>query len=170
MINTRRLIPCLGVAIFCVLFVALAHGNDPGKAEATVGQAKVAITYNRPALKGRDPLKMIQPGQMWRLGADSPTTIESDGDLDFAGTRVPKGKHILLARLAEPDKWTLVVSSKPANQYEPSAKIAEIPLSVEQGKDAVDELTIKLTGEGDKGTIDIAWGSSHLTGSFQAAK
>ncbi len=148
----------------------LAHGNDRDEAKVTVGSAKVSISYGRPTLKGRDLKKMIQPGQMWRIGADAPTTFESDTDLDFGGTRVQKGKHILLARFIEPGKWTLVFSKKSVFQYEPSAKVAEVPLEFGEGKDPAEELTIKLANQGGRGVLEIVWGTMRLTTSFAPAK
>lgn len=148
----------------------LAHGNDRGQAKATLGKAQVTIDYGRPTLKGRDMLKKIAPGKLWRLGSDAPTTIESDADLDFGGTRVPKGKHILLARLVEPGKWTLVVSTKSAMEYDPSAKIAEVPMELSEASDPVEELTIKLSDDGGRGAIEIAWGTARLRATFAVAK
>jgi len=157
-----------GLLVFSVLAV-LAHGADRGEAKATIGTADVTIDYGRPLLKGRDILKMIQPGQVWRLGADAPTTINSNADLDFGGTRVPKGRHILLAQYEGPGKWSLVVSSKSAFQYEPSAKLAEVPMHVAEAADSVDQVTINLASKAGKGIIDVAWGKMRLTASFAPA-
>ncbi len=150
--------------------VLLAQGNNRGKAEATVGPAHVSIDYGRPMLKGRNPLEMIKPGQIWRLGANAPTTIDTDHDLLFGKTRVHKGKHILLARMTEPGNWTLLVSDKAANEYEPGAKIAEAPMTVEKGHDSVEQMTIKLTGRQNQGDIEVAWGTSRLVASFNLAE
>jgi Protein of unknown function (DUF2911) len=157
------------VASFLAVGCAFGHGNDQGKTEATIGKAKVSIEYGRPMLKDRDINKMIQPGQMWRIGADIPTVIESDADLNFGGIRVPKGKHVLLARLVTPGQWSLVVSSAAINHYEPSSKLAEVPLKLEQEKDPVNELTIRLSNEGGQGVIEISWGTARLLGSFEPA-
>jgi hypothetical protein len=112
----------------------------------------------------------MQAGSLWRLGANDPTTITSDADLDFGGTRVAKGQHVLLARLAEGGKWSLVVSGKAANEYDPSAKIAEVPLELKEGNDTVEELTISLSNREGRGVIEITWGTSRLVGSFGTAK
>lgn len=148
----------------------LAHAQDRGETKATIGKANVSVEYGRPSLKGRDPLKMIQPGAIWRVGSNAATTLTTDADLDFGGTPVAKGKHILLARVAEPGKWSLVVSSKSAFQYEPSAKIAEVPLELGEAKDSVEELTLTLSGKNGKGTLEIAWGTLRLIGTFAVAK
>ncbi|HLW80373.1 MAG TPA: hypothetical protein VKU44_12330, partial [Terriglobia bacterium] len=38
---------------------ARAHGNEHADVRATIGTAKVSISYNRPTLKGRDLAKLI---------------------------------------------------------------------------------------------------------------
>lgn len=171
MASKRVLITLLTTcALAGVALAALAHGNEEGSAKAVIGNTKVSIDFRRPMLKGRDVMKMIPPGEMWRLGADVPTTIESDADLDFGGTRVPKGKHVLMARFVEPGKWTLVVSNKDRMHYEPSAKLAEIPMEVQQAPDSVEAMNIELTNKGGRGEIVVAWGTYRLTASFTPAK
>ena len=168
----RRMVSLLsivGAALTLGASIAAGHGNEQGKAQATIGNANVSIEYGRPTLKGRDVTKLIAPGQMWRIGADMPTTIESDADLDFGGTRVPKGKHVLLARLIAPGQWSLVVSSQPVNHYEPSAKLAEVPMEVQQQSDPVEELTISLSNEAGRGVIVISWGTQKLVAAFRPA-
>jgi Protein of unknown function (DUF2911) len=167
--RTSSILLGLGLALVFITLNAFGHGNEHAKTEAVIGNAKVSIEYAKPTLKGRDINTLIQPGQMWRLGADVPTVIESDADLDFGGTVVPKGKHVLLARLIAPGQWSLVVSSQPIYSYEPSAKLAEVPLKLEQMKDPVEALSIQLSSESGQGIIQIAWGTQKLTASFKAA-
>jgi nucleoid-associated protein YgaU len=151
-------------------FAGFASGQDRGETKATIGNANISIEYGRPSLKGRDPLKMLEPGKLWRIGSNAPTTITSDVDLDFGGTRVAKGKHILLARLAEPGKWSLIVSTKNVFQYEPSAKLAEVPMELKQGEESVEQVTITLTNKDGRGVIEVAWGTLRLLASFALAK
>jgi len=159
----------LAVVVAVGALIAAGHGNDQGKTQAAVGKANVSIEYGRPTLKGRDVTKLIQPGQMWRIGADIATVIESDADLDFGGARVPKGKHVLLARLIAPGQWSLVVSSESINHYQPSAKLAEVPMEVQQLSAPVEELTINLSSEGGQGIIAISWGTQKLSAAFRPA-
>jgi hypothetical protein len=147
----------------------VTHAAERSTAKATIGGAQITIDYGRPTLKGRDILKLIHPGQVWRVGADAPTTLESDRDLNFGGTIVPKGKHNLLARLVEPGKWTLVFSSKSASQYNESAKIAETPLTLQEATDSAELVTIQLTDNAGSGTIEITWGKMRLSASFKPA-
>ena len=168
----KSILTTLSVVILLAVtyLVSLAHGVQRGQAKATIGKAHVSIDYGRPSLNGRDLTKVIKPGQLWRIGADDPTTIESDADLDFGGTRLPAGKHILLARLVEPGKWSLVVSSKDVFHYDPAAKIAEVSTDLEQASDSVEDVSIHLTSKGGRGVIEIAWGTLRLSASFAPAR
>lgn len=170
--NTRKIHMTLATALVLALtsLPSLAHGQERGTAKATVGKAQVSIEYGRPELKGRDMFSKMQVGAVWRIGANDPTTLTTDADLDFAGKRLAKGKHILLARLAEGRKWSLLASSKGVFQFEEGAILAETPLTLTTAKDSVEQLTITLEAHGDKGTIEIAWGTSRLSGSFACAK
>lgn len=168
---TRTGLSLSAIALFSLgTAVLLAQGNNRGETKATVGSAHVSIEYGRPTLQGRKPLEMIKPGQVWRLGASAPTTIETDQDLLFGNTRVPKGKHILLAQMVEPGKWVLLVSDKPADQYNAGAKIAEAPMKIVNGQDSVENMTIKLSGHENQGDIEVAWGTSRLMASFSTAE
>ncbi len=171
MTKTRPFLIAITTAalVFLTTNAGVAHGAERGSAKATLGGAHITIDYGRPELRGRDMLGQLKPGQVWRIGADSPTTLESDKDLDFGGTVVPKGKHILLAKLVEPGKWTLVFSSKSVFQYEASAKIAEVPLTFEEANDSDEMVTLKLTDQGGSGVLEIAWGKMRLTTSFKPA-
>ena len=171
MTKTRPFLIAIATAalVFLTTPAGVAHGAERGSVKATINGAHVTIDYGRPVLHGRDMLAKLKPGQVWRIGADSPTTLESDKDLDFGGTVVPKGKHILLAKLVEPGKWTLVFSSKSVFEYEASAKIAEVPLTFEEATDSDEMVTLKLTDQGGTGVLEIAWGKMRLTASFKPA-
>jgi hypothetical protein len=165
--------PSIAIATATVITLmagsGLAQGSERGSVKATIGGAHISIDYGRPALRGRDMLKQIQPGKLWRLGAGDPTTLETNQALNFDGTVVPKGKHILLARLVEPGKWTLVFSTKSVFQYEESAKVAEVPLTFQEVDDSTEVLTIQLTEKDGTGVIEIAWGKMRLSASFKPA-
>jgi Protein of unknown function (DUF2911) len=167
---TRTGISVAAIAVISLgAILLLAQGGSRGKASATIGSANVSIDYGRPMLNGRDPLAMIEPGQVWRMGASAPTIISTDQDLMFGNTRVPKGKHILLAQMTGPGKWIMLASTKAWDSYDPSAKIAETPMKLEKGQNRVEQMTIKLSGHGNQGDLEVAWGTSRLAATFSAA-
>jgi hypothetical protein len=82
---------------------------------------------------------------------------------------VPKGKHILLAQMTGPGKWIMLASTKAWDSYVPSAKIAETPMKLEKGQNRVEQMTIKLSGHGNQGDLEVAWGTSRLAATFSVA-
>lgn len=115
-------------------------------------------------------MKMIEPGQVWRLGADIPTTLESNVPLDFGRAVVPPGKHYLFVRWVEPGLWTLVVSSVPLPQYQPSTKLAEIPMRLERIPRPVEKLTIALVRRRASEQMDVSWGTYRLACAFTVSR
>jgi membrane fusion protein, copper/silver efflux system len=146
------------------------RGNRHAKTSAAIAPATLSIEYYRPLRKNRDFSSLIGPGQLWMIGAYAPTVIDSDTDLDFGGSRVPHGRHILLAPLLSPGRWALVVSSKPLDEYSPRDRIAEEPMQYERGQPPVEEMNISLSDNGgDDGSIEISWGAERLIAHFKPA-
>ena len=161
-------------AVFSMVWTIPASGwarRSPRETvRARVAGCSISIEYGRPPLLGRDALKLIEPGQLWRLGADAPTTIDSSQALAFGGVRVPRGKHILLVRYIAPGVWSLVVSGAPAIDYAPDARLAEVLMHFEHLQNPVQQLNIHLSRQNKKGAIEIAWGTYRLSAQFVTAR
>jgi hypothetical protein len=140
---------------------AFAQDNPRGEAKAMVAGKAVSIDYGRPTLKGRDMLGQAQVGQAWRMGANDPTTLKTDADLAFGAATVPKGEYILTATKITADQWHLNVLGKADR-----AKVAEIPLAQGKLDASVEQFTITLEGEKDKGELELNWGTTALKAAF----
>ena len=57
--------------------------NDRGTIEVTLGEIQVSVNYGRPQLQGRDIISQLQAGQVWRLGMNEATALETTGVLAF---------------------------------------------------------------------------------------
>ena len=154
----KRLVP----AALVLLATAPAFAQNPrGEAKATVAGKAVAIDYGRPSLKGRDMLGQAQVGQAWRLGSDAATGLKTDADLAFGSVNVPKGDYILTATKVAVDQWQLnFLSSKDRS------KVADVPLAQSKLDASVEQFTIDLKGEQDKGELKLRWGTTALATSF----
>jgi hypothetical protein len=136
--------------------------NARGEAKAAFAGKNVVIDYGRPSLKGRDMLGQAQVGQAWRLGADAATTLKTDADLAFGTVAVPKGEYTLRATKVAENEWQLNVVGKN------DAKVADVPLAASKLDASVEQFTIDLSGDKDKGQLKLRWGTTALATSFTA--
>lgn len=78
----------------------------------TVGDARIAIVYHRPKIKGRKVWGDIVPyGKVWRTGANENTIFETNRDVTINGSPLPAGKYGFHAIPTETE-WTLIFSKK----------------------------------------------------------
>ncbi len=173
----RRTTRTILLSFFAVAFFATAAALEAqaqihprGEATLSLGGGTVKVEYGRPPLEGRSLLDMIQPGLLWRMGADQSTTMESDVPLKIGDKEVPAGKHILLARFTEKKKWSLVVSSKSAFEHQDSDTVAQVEGEFLEEKGSAERVTITLEGKGTEGKIILAWGFHRLVATFSATK
>jgi Protein of unknown function (DUF2911) len=152
----------LAALALCVAAPVFAQGNDRGEAKATVAGKAVAIDYGRPSLKGRDMLGQAQVGQSWRMGADAATGLKTDADLAFGSVTVPKGQYVLTATKLAADQWQLNVLANTPER----GKIADVPLAASKLDASVEQFTIELKGDKEKGELKLLWGTTALGTSF----
>lgn len=153
------------VPVFLALCVpASSHAADRGEAKATVGGKVLAVDYGRPLLRGRDMLGQAEVGKPWRMGADAATTLKTDADLSFGAVAVPKGTYVLTATKLAEDKWQLNLATNDAEKK----TVAEVPLTVSKLPASVEQFTIDLEGEKDKGALTLSWGTTGLKATFAA--
>jgi Protein of unknown function (DUF2911) len=152
------------VAALAVLAAApaFAHAADRGEAKATVSGKTVVIDYGRPVLKGRDMLAQAEVGKPWRLGADAATTLKTDANLSFGGVALPKGTYVLTATKVAADKWVMTAATNDSA----AKKIAEVPLTPSALAADVEQFTIELKADKDKGDLTLSWGKTALKATF----
>lgn len=138
-------------------------GVDRGEAVLRLADGTVSVEYGRPALRGRDLEKMINPGQEWRMGANDPTTLKTDADLRFGERTVPKGEYTLKARADDQQRWNLLI------QKEGGETVAEVPLAFQKVDNSAELLTIELKEKGKGGAFVLHWGSLMLSTDFRKA-
>ncbi|MEE2822204.1 MAG: DUF2911 domain-containing protein [Acidobacteriota bacterium] len=164
----------ISTGIFALILLAtafaLGHGNDHGHAHVTLANGEVSVEYHRPLAKGRDLLSMVQPGLYWRMGADGPTTLNTEVDLLFGDTTVPKGEYVLWAHFEDSERWSLVLATAPSRrQPDPDTILVSRPGSISKNTEAVEQLTIELTTENNTGILVLEWGTARLSVNFTTA-
>lgn len=139
---------------------------DRGTAEATVGGARVSITYGRPELKGRDMLGMLADGQVWRLGMNEATVFETDQDLTFGDTPLQAGKYSIWAKKISAQEWHLVFNSEAdiwGTQRKPENDVAVVPAEATELSESAERFMIEVVPQGDQGgEIVMKWGTLQI--------
>ena len=143
------------------------HPGDGGSphvmTEWMIDEANISITYGRPYLRDRVIGETVDPmvGQVWRLGADEATTLETDADLMLGDTPIAAGEYTLfvLTTLTTEDAWQLIVNRQTDQwglSYDESQDLARIDMDLEVLPQPVDQLVISVEG----GRLKVDWGTA----------
>lgn len=78
----------------------------------TIGTTEVDITYGRPGVKGRTVFGDLQAwGEVWRAGANEPTTVTITGPIEVAGERLEEGTYNLFMRPNQDGPWDVIFTT-----------------------------------------------------------
>ena len=166
----RRLLACV-----CLLFTAPLIAQQgppkspPAKASATIGGKAIAITYSSPRVSGRaghiftkDGLISHNPHYpVWRAGANSATTLETEGAITAGALTIPPGKCTLFVDISDPDNWVLIVNKQTGQwglAYDGSQDLGRVKMTMSKPPALVEQLvySIKDLG-GNKGELILSW-------------
>src|SRR3954464_7270230 len=100
-----KIISCFVVGAAAAMLLVAATGNrkvtqnklsPSADTSITLKGKPVTIEYNAPSARDRKVEGGLIPyGSVWRLGADSATTLTTDTDLMIGDLKVPKGVYTL---------------------------------------------------------------------------
>jgi hypothetical protein len=125
---------------------------------ATIDDASIWIDYSRPSKRGRQIWGGVVPfGEVWRLGADFATQLNSDATLSIGEVTVPAGRYSLWM-LPSPDAPLLIINGQHGQfgtQYDARQDLARIPLVKSSVTQPVEQLTMRF---GDR-QLRIEWDS-----------
>ena len=168
-----RVLSVLMVACFAA--VALAQGNPRGTSTLTINGKTVSVEYGRPSLKGRttdELLGRLNPGSLWRLGADTSTTFKTGIDLAFGDVTIPAGEYSIWMQRQADNSWKLLFDKQHGQWGAPapdaSQCFASVPLKESKPAKSVEMVTLTLSKAGSGGTLLIQWGTLEATASFTA--
>jgi hypothetical protein len=139
--------------------------------KATIDGANVAISYGRPAMKGRKIFGGLVPyGQVWRTGADEATILETDKALMFGPVHVNPGK-ISLYSLVDAKSWKLVLNRQVGQwgtEYNPGQDLARVDMRTEKLAAPVEHFTIAIerNPSGKGGLLVMQWETTKATMAF----
>jgi hypothetical protein len=143
--------------------------SPPATASATIGGKSISITYSSPGVKGREGQLFGKDGRIshdphypvWRGGANSATTLKTDGDLTIGDLKVPAGTYTLFVDISDPDNWSLIVNKKTGEwglAYDGTEDLGKTKMKMSKPPSMVENLVYTITDNGGgKGTLTLAW-------------
>jgi len=132
---------------------------------------KIRIAYGQPHARGRTVVGTLaaEMDTVWRLGANTSTTLETDVELDVGGVAVPQGKYSLYAQTSSQGEWKLIINKNTGQwgtEYDKVHDLARIPLKSNTLHQPTESLSITLVPAGDgtpQGDLRIIWGTREFT-------
>jgi hypothetical protein len=95
--------------------------------------------------------------------------LKTQTPLRFGDATLPAGSYILLAHLMENDNWQLVVCTSVTADFAPQDTVATVPLTFEEDRPHVEQLTLDLERDGEQSMLVITWGTYRLAARFSTA-
>lgn len=136
--------------------------SPPAETSMKVGGQDVTIEYNAPSARARKVEGGLIPyGEVWRLGADSATTLTTNTNLKIGDLAVPKGVYTLYIAASE-GGWKLAVNKQKGQwgtEYNEAQDLGRVPMKLTKLSAPVETLKITLAN----GMLEIEWGSTKAT-------
>jgi len=154
-------------ALASTVALGIAVGQSP-KAETstTINGKKITIKYSAPSVRGRQVfgdggvISKDETYPVWRAGANSATTLITEGDLDIGGLKVSKGTYTLFVLLGQP-QWKLIVNKQTGQwglSYDQSQDLGRVNMTMSKPPAPVETFKIMLDGTGgNKGKLTLEW-------------
>lgn len=156
--------------IICAMAIAACAQQDKSKRpsppavekETINGGTTVTIDYSQPSVKGREIGKDIAPyGQVWRTGANEPTTIEVSKDVKIEGQALPAGKYSLWT-IPGADEWVVIINKKTTGwgtQYDESQDLLRVKVKPGKSKSFTEKMTFDVSKSGQ---VSLLWGNEKV--------
>lgn len=133
------------------------------------GDFTVSVFYCRPYKKGREIFGGLEPyNQVWRTGANEPTTITFNKKVNFGGENISAGTYSLWT-IPQPSQWTIILNSeipdwganfdgKAAHNSE--FDVIQVNVPVEELTETVEQLTMEFTNNVN---LSISWDKTKVS-------
>lgn len=133
-------------------------------AGVAVGEGVAKVCYGRPSLRGRTMIGGAVPyDQIWRTGANEPTTLHVNVPASVAGIEVEPGSYSLYTIPRDGESWTLIVNGA-TSQWGHEGSYTEEVRGQEVGRadieaqaldETVEQFTIRAADNG--GGLILEW-------------
>ena len=167
-----RILPLVASTIMAAALLPASTGNRKVTENAQSPTADtsiklrghaITIEYNAPSARGRQVEGGLVPyGSVWRLGADSATTLTTDTDITIGDLKVPKGVYTLYI-LASESGWKLLVNKQTGQwgtDYSEGQDLGRVSMKTSKLSSPAETLKITLKASEPGTMLEIVWGST----------
>lgn len=166
--------PVTDLAVACAPSANMAVEGRSSAYDSTVvavGDAEALVCYGRPSMRGRTVFGGLVPyDQLWRTGANEPTTIHLPVAASIAGIAVEPGSYSLYT-IPGRDEWTVIVNRSTSqwgieNQYTAEIQAQDVgraTVPAEQTEAPVETFVIRAEPNGQNGTdLVLEWENARI--------
>ena len=140
----------------------MLRSSPMGSTVIQIEGVTLRICYGRPAARGRTMLggPRVPYGQLWRTGANEPTTLITPTGAVIAGVEIPPGRAALYT-VPGPETWEIVLNAS-TSQWGIESEYTEEVRAQELGRAIVpsernDRFVERLTFTPDSGGVLLEW-------------
>jgi hypothetical protein len=152
----------LGVLLVALLVTAFAGAQEkkpaspPATAKGTIGHAEITIDYSSPSVKGREIWGALVPyGQVWRAGANAPTTFTTSQMIAIEGQELPAGTYALYVIPEKNESIVIFGKDKSigANKYDKSKDAIRVKVKNKKSSKMNESLVYTV----NKDNVTLSW-------------
>lgn len=155
-----------------VLMTSVAFAQDlprkssMGSVSQKVGLNTIEINYSRPSANNRVLFGDVVPyGEVWRLGANEPTTITLSEPIFIDGKKVEAGEYAVFA-IPSKNYWTVVFNTDTkqwgSSAYDPAKNVVEYTAAVNQGAHTETFCISFDNVTADAAVLSFSWGTTNV--------
>lgn len=112
-----------------------ARASPNARVAQTIGTTQVTMHYGRPGVKGREVFGELVPwGEVWRAGANEPTTITFSDDVQVEGQSLEAGTYNIFIRPSESGAWDAIFTTQVdwGTMFDQASPVLEVSVSPEE--------------------------------------
>lgn len=126
----------------------------------------IEVFYNRPSMRGRTIFGNLVPyNEVWRTGANEPTTFTTQSDLEIGGQILPAGEYSLWT-IPGQEEWEFIwnteipywgVNFDAKANHNPQFDVLKTKVYKETTPNIIESLTISLVQAHEGLEMQLAW-------------
>ncbi len=163
----------LGVILF-IAFKVLQSNTKKFSPEEEIAfvqnDLEIDVFYNRPSKKGRPIFGGLVPyREVWRTGANEPTTFTTNSDIMVNGKKLPEGEYTLWT-IPNQHNWQVIFNSEDYGwgvnfegiaSREAEYDVLNVTIPVEETNEVVEQFTITIE-DGTPIIMKLAWDKTEI--------